>query len=255
MNFKEFLENEMTVPKALHILGLELPLSLDALKSKYRELSIKHHPDKGGSEEKFKKITDAFNLLQTELETNNLNSGSDKKQELMKKYPSITKLFDKKWERSDVLTFVEKVFLKDQRKTLLRRGYLYPETIKHVEDYLSKVYSKKSDLIENTIPIGQCFQWAAKTALDKFLDGTLVHGLISTNDHPEPYYHAWIEHNDRAYDWQMQVENWKTLDEGLHSVPVEEYRKNIQILKEKRYKPARAIGYMHKEKNWGPWEI
>jgi len=111
----------------------------------------------------------------------------------------------------------------------------------------------KKWLNENTIALGDCFRWAAKTSIDKFLDGTLVHGLISSKEHPNPYYHAWIEHNDMVYDWQMQIDNWQKLGDNFYSISKDEFKKKFNILKEKRYSPARAVSYMYKEKNWGPW--
>jgi hypothetical protein len=111
----------------------------------------------------------------------------------------------------------------------------------------------KNWLKESVIPLGDCFRWATKTAIDKFLDGTVVHGLVKTKENPIPYYHAWIEHNDRVYDWQMQIDNWKEFKGIPHSMSYNEFKKKFKILKQKRYKPAATLGIMYKEKNWGPW--
>ena len=52
---------------ALSIFGLDLPIESDALKSRYKELVKKHHPDANGgtkeSEEKFKEIRKAYEAL------------------------------------------------------------------------------------------------------------------------------------------------------------------------------------------------
>ena len=45
------------------ILGLIPPKTKQELKKKYRELVLKHHPDKGGDSEQFVKITDSYNTL------------------------------------------------------------------------------------------------------------------------------------------------------------------------------------------------
>jgi len=45
------------------ILGVSKTASADEIKKKFRELSKKHHPDKGGDEEMFKKINEAYSTL------------------------------------------------------------------------------------------------------------------------------------------------------------------------------------------------
>jgi len=45
------------------ILGLKPNASKDDIKKSYRKLAMKHHPDKGGDEETFKQINDAYNNL------------------------------------------------------------------------------------------------------------------------------------------------------------------------------------------------
>jgi len=45
------------------ILGLIPPKTKKELKKRYRQLILKHHPDKGGNSEQFVKITDSYNTL------------------------------------------------------------------------------------------------------------------------------------------------------------------------------------------------
>ena len=45
------------------ILGIQKDASQDDIKKAYRKLAMKHHPDKGGEEDKFKEITEAFEVL------------------------------------------------------------------------------------------------------------------------------------------------------------------------------------------------
>ena len=44
-------------------LGVKEDASQDEIKKAYRKLAVEHHPDKGGSEEKFKKISEAYDTL------------------------------------------------------------------------------------------------------------------------------------------------------------------------------------------------
>ena len=46
-----------------HLLGLEPTDDIDVIKRAYRKLSLKHHPDQGGSEETFAALTKAYCYL------------------------------------------------------------------------------------------------------------------------------------------------------------------------------------------------
>lgn len=45
------------------ILGIGKSASADEIKKAYRQAAIEHHPDRGGNEEKFKEITEAYEVL------------------------------------------------------------------------------------------------------------------------------------------------------------------------------------------------
>ncbi|MDO8640871.1 MAG: DnaJ domain-containing protein [Nitrosarchaeum sp.] len=64
------LLHDLAVPhEAFKTLELTIDATIDDVKSKYRELSIKHHPDKGGKAEDFMKITEAKNKCIMYLES------------------------------------------------------------------------------------------------------------------------------------------------------------------------------------------
>ena len=45
------------------ILGVDKSADNNTLKKAYRKLAMKHHPDKGGDEKKFKDISEAYGIL------------------------------------------------------------------------------------------------------------------------------------------------------------------------------------------------
>ena len=45
------------------VLGVNKSSTQEEIKKAYRKMAIEHHPDKGGSEDKFKKITEAYEVL------------------------------------------------------------------------------------------------------------------------------------------------------------------------------------------------
>jgi len=46
-----------------NILGVDKKATKDDIKKAFRKLALKHHPDKGGTDEKFKEITEAYAIL------------------------------------------------------------------------------------------------------------------------------------------------------------------------------------------------
>lgn len=56
----------MTKRDYYEILGLGKGASNDEIKKAYRRLAVKHHPDQGGNEEKFKEIAEAYEVLKDE---------------------------------------------------------------------------------------------------------------------------------------------------------------------------------------------
>lgn len=56
------------------ILGIPEDSTLEQIKKKYRQLSLEHHPDRGGDIEKFRKVTDAYSLINSEQNLKNYRS-------------------------------------------------------------------------------------------------------------------------------------------------------------------------------------
>ncbi len=50
-------------PDYYKILGVKKDASQDQIKKAFRRLARKHHPDAGGSEEKFKQLNEAYEVL------------------------------------------------------------------------------------------------------------------------------------------------------------------------------------------------
>jgi curved DNA-binding protein CbpA len=56
----------MTIEQALKLLGLKPNFTKQELKKAYRRLSKQYHPDvSGGSDEKFRRLTEAVKLLES----------------------------------------------------------------------------------------------------------------------------------------------------------------------------------------------
>ena len=60
-------------------LELELPIDADEeeIKLKYRHLANIHHPDKGGDEEKFKRIKEAYEILSDSIRRKSYDLSGD----------------------------------------------------------------------------------------------------------------------------------------------------------------------------------
>ena len=59
------------------ILGLQRGASAEEIKKAYRSLAMKHHPDRGGDEKKFKEISQAYEYLSDPQKKSMIDSGMD----------------------------------------------------------------------------------------------------------------------------------------------------------------------------------
>ena len=55
-----------------NVLGVNENATQEEIKKTYRKLAMEHHPDKGGNEETFKKISEAYDVLSDENKKTNM---------------------------------------------------------------------------------------------------------------------------------------------------------------------------------------
>ncbi|MCL2330041.1 MAG: DnaJ domain-containing protein [Phycisphaerae bacterium] len=58
----------LSVTKAYAVLGLMPYANSESVRSMYRRLVLRHHPDRGGNVERFKELTTAYRVLQQKFE-------------------------------------------------------------------------------------------------------------------------------------------------------------------------------------------
>lgn len=59
-----------------NILGVNEQATKKEIKQNYRKLAVKYHPDKGGDEEKFKQISEAYEILSDDLKRQEYDKGN-----------------------------------------------------------------------------------------------------------------------------------------------------------------------------------
>jgi len=69
---------------ALETLGLPTMVSYRDIKERYRYLSMKHHPDKGGEAEEMAKINEAYTILKNYIENYKFSFSEE---EILKQFP------------------------------------------------------------------------------------------------------------------------------------------------------------------------
>lgn len=89
---------------------------------------------------------------------------------------------------------------------------------------------------------GQCFRDAGKYIMDN--NGVLVHGLVTNPIKPKPFWHAWIETDDKVYDCTLDQEFDRDRYYELFS---------IDPTKLIKYEQSDAMIQMVRNRHWGPW--
>ena len=102
------------------------------------------------------------------------------------------------------------------------------------------------------IPLGQCYSFAAKKAIDWFAadregEFKLIQGRCTDKWNGESYLHAWVEIGDRVFDWQTSF----TQPNG---VPRDVFYDHYQPEPYREYTAEAAVSVCLKAGHWGPWD-
>ena len=104
----------------------------DNFKKVYHKLSLQHHPDKGGDEEKFKKISKAYEIL-----TNEDKMKEELEERRTKLVPDLVEVFkDIRYYPSKIKMFKSKAVKEIEEKIML---------IRHELDYLLRYFANRID--------------------------------------------------------------------------------------------------------------
>ena len=85
----------MSASEAEQILGLSGRYSASEVKSSYRKMSLKHHPDKGGSTEMMKKVNAAYEMLKKGSSSRNSRPSRSSSESMGEKTEQVEKHLDK----------------------------------------------------------------------------------------------------------------------------------------------------------------
>ena len=86
---------EMSSSEAEQILGLSGSYSAAQVKSSYRKMSLKHHPDRGGSTEMMKKVNAAYEMLKKGSSSRNSRPSRASSESMGEKIEQVEKHLDK----------------------------------------------------------------------------------------------------------------------------------------------------------------
>lgn len=110
-------------------------------------------------------------------------------------------------------------------------------------------------IAEVTIPMGDCFGWACKQHLENIAHNrpsTLVHAIAKHPWDGHQYPHAWIEDDDKVYDWQTMVAGAsKYAKQGW---PKDEFYGAFEPSQIRKYTGSQPGRMIAKHRHFGPWE-
>jgi hypothetical protein len=96
-------------------------------------------------------------------------------------------------------------------------------------------------------PCGQCFSYALDIAKQHLKDDDWVigHGILST-EWDRPFWHAWVEHDGRVFDWQRK----EHMPEGM---PIQDFYDFFDSRYVRYYTPEQVLVMALKFNHKGPW--
>ncbi len=124
--YKQFFE-KMLPAEAMKIFNITSVPEQDKLKTLYRDLALKNHPDKGGSLEKMKDINQAYDVLKT-MKSSGTSSNFDW-QEINKQwternqmhYPVMESIFDEEFDEKGILKYLQQFVSEELFITVQKR--------------------------------------------------------------------------------------------------------------------------------------
>ena len=110
-------------------------------------------------------------------------------------------------------------------------------------------------LSEASDPRGECFPYAFLEYFLRHPNATLVHAMVKPDVPGAPtnhYWHAWVEDDDRVYDWQtMKLGMSKHAFVGW---PKADFYELFNPIKVRRYSaPSIIKDFRKKSRHCGPW--
>jgi hypothetical protein len=111
-------------------------------------------------------------------------------------------------------------------------------------------------LESEVVPCGDCYRFANNLAREMLNDGIIpekgifvCHGTVVAPHSADQkrYEHAWVEAQDKVYDWQMRTS-------GKFFLPIKDFYELFRPENAKKYSPTQAMVNQVKHKHHGPWE-
>jgi len=176
----ELLRVAMSMAQALKIFDLDPPLETDDIKKRYRQLSLKHHPDHGGDTEMMQLINEANEVL-TKGETRSRGRTREEEDERQKRDEQRQEWKRKQEEQKQRYTEVMEKLIKQQKPLVEKAVKRLTKALKaHLGDILqvegpAKVKITGGDLSRDP---------SSSTIYAKFqmpIEGGSIQGTVSVN--------------------------------------------------------------------------
>lgn len=97
------------------------------------------------------------------------------------------------------------------------------------------------------IVCGDCYRFAVQEAQQPY-EVTVVHGTVTDPWSGKRFSHAWVERDDKAYDWQMvHIRDQKPQ-------PIDDYYRIWKPKDMTRYPGVKSVVMMARHGHFGPWK-